>query len=241
MIKILDRTEQSPAARMLRQKSYDLLRLNQGETVADIGCGAGTAVQELASRGLLAIGVDPDPQMIAIAQERGPGLDIRRGDAESLPLADGALAGYRADKVFHNIDDPHRALAEARRVLRPGARIVLLGQDWDTVVIDSDQPTLTRQIVHARADLVVNPRAARRYRRSLLDAGFTDVTVEVDSTVFTDSDALPMLAGMAEAAASSGAISSAQAETWAAEQRARAAGDRLFAVVPLFIAAATSD
>ncbi|MEU8149944.1 hypothetical protein [Nonomuraea sp. NPDC048901] len=56
----------------------------------------------------------------------------------------------------------------------PGGRIVLIGQDWDTLVIDSDDPALTRTIVHARADQVTSPRAARSYRNLLLDAGFED-------------------------------------------------------------------
>ncbi|WP_433762573.1 hypothetical protein [Nocardia sp. CA-135398] len=53
----------------------------------------------------------------------------------------------------------------------PGGRIVLAGQDWDAFVIDSDTPDLTRTIVAARADTITNPRAARRYRNLLLDAG----------------------------------------------------------------------
>ena len=58
----------------------------------------------------------------------------------------------------HVLDDPARAAGEARRVLAPGGRIVLIGQDWDTFVIDADDAALTRTIVHARADLVPTPR-----------------------------------------------------------------------------------
>ncbi|MFE1933404.1 hypothetical protein ACFW95_24200 [Streptomyces sp. NPDC059474] len=52
------------------------------------------------------------------------------------------------------------ALAEARRVLVPGGRVVLVGQDWEALVVDADDAALTRTIVHARAGLVPAPRAA---------------------------------------------------------------------------------
>ena len=74
--------------------------------------------------------------------------------APQLPFADATVDGYRADKVFHELSEPARALDEALRILAPGGRIVLVGQDWDTYVIDSDDPALTRAVVSARADLV---------------------------------------------------------------------------------------
>jgi hypothetical protein len=55
-------------------------------------------------------------------------------------------------------------------VCSPRSRIVLVGEDWDAFVIDSDEPGLTRTIVHWRADMVPSPRAARAYRTLLLDA-----------------------------------------------------------------------
>jgi hypothetical protein len=150
------------------------------------------------------------------------------------------VAGYRADKVFHEIADPVAALAEARRVLVPGGRIVLIGQDWDTFVIDSDDPELTRTIVHARAATVPSPRAARAYRSLLLDAGFGDVIVEVRTAIFTDRVMLPMLTGLAAAASDAGAVDRDCVDAWLAEQTRRAGSDRLFLAVPLFIAAGVS-
>jgi SAM-dependent methyltransferase len=176
--------------------------------------------------------------MITVARRRWPERDFRLGTAEDLPLDDGSVAGYRADKVFHWLAEPAHALAEARRVLVPDGRIVLVGQDWDGILIDSDDPELTRTIVHARADLLPNPRAARRYRAMLLDAGFTDVSVEAHITVFMDATMLPMLTGLAHASTAAGAISSEQADAWIAEQAERAQADRFFSAVPLFVTAA---
>jgi ubiquinone/menaquinone biosynthesis C-methylase UbiE len=239
LIRVLDAAETMPAAARLRARSYQLLRLPPGATVVDVGCGTARAVAELAEHGARAIGVDLDPTMLAAARSRFPDIDVRAADATELPLGDGQAHGYRADKVYHVLPDPHAALAEARRVLVPGGRIVLLGQDWDTMVIDSDQPDVTRRIVHARADTIPHPRIARAYRNLLLDAGFHDVDVEVHTAIFTDATMLPILVGHATAARQTGAISGDEAENWVSEQTRRAQDERLLVAIPMFLAAAT--
>jgi ubiquinone/menaquinone biosynthesis C-methylase UbiE len=239
LIRALDAAETTPGAAALRARSYQLLRLTPGAPVVDVGCGTGRAVAELVEHGARAIGVDLDPTMLAAARSRFPDIDLRAADAADLPLGDGQAHGYRADKVYHMLPEPAVALAESRRVLAPGGRIVLLGQDWDTVVIDSDQPDLTRRIVHARADTIPHPRIARTYRNLLLDAGFHDVEVEVHTAMFTDATTLPLITGHAAAARRTGAISNEQAEAWVAEQTRRAAADRLMVAIPMFLAAAT--
>src|ERR1700733_3350012 len=200
LISQLDATEAMPAAARLRARSYQLLRLPPDGTVVDVGCGAARAVSELAGHAAHAIGVDPDPAMLAAARRRFPGIDVRAADTAALPLGDGQAHGYRADKVYHILPDPQAALAEARRVLVPGGRIALLGQDWDTLVIDSNQPELTRRIVHTRAGTLPPPRIARAYRNLLLDAGFGDVGIEVHTLVFTDPAMLPVPVAHAAAA-----------------------------------------
>ncbi|MFB4319248.1 methyltransferase domain-containing protein [Actinomadura sp. 21ATH] len=235
----LDAVDETPGAAAQRARSYELLRAAPGALVADVGCGAGRAVAELADRGVRALGIDVSDQMIALARRRWPAGEFRLGDAYALPVGDGEAAGYRADKVVHALADPERALAEARRVLAPGGRVVLCGQDWDTFVIDSADPELTRTIVRERADQVASPRAARKYRNLLLDAGFLDVTVEVHTGVFTGAPFLPVLVRLAEVCRERGAITRARADAWIADQRERARADRLFAAVPMFMAAAT--
>ncbi|WP_308257416.1 methyltransferase domain-containing protein [Pseudonocardia lacus] len=230
----LDLADALPAAARLRARSYDLLAVPPGAAVVDVGCGSGLAVAELVARGVRAIGVDPDPAVLAVAAGRRPGHDFRRSDAYALPLADGEVAGYRADKVFHLLDDPARALAEARRVLAPGGRVVLTGQDWDAIVVDSDDPGTTRALLRARADAMPAPRSARAYRATLLDNGFTDVMVEARVSVFTDpAVALPMLEGYAGAPVEG-------AGAWMDEQRRRARDGRVLVAVPVFLAAATA-
>ena len=226
LLALLDAADAQPAAVRLRARSYELLGELTGRTVVDVGCGGGRAVAELAGRGARATGVDLDPEMIAVARERCPDSEFHVGDACELPLATGSVAGYRADKVLHTLEDPARAVAEARRVVAPGGRAVLLGSDWDTIIIDSDQPETTRRLVHAKADSFPSPRVARRHRSLLLDAGFTDPVVEVTTMVFTDDIALALLRRITEE------------EGWLAEQAERARTNRIFVAVPMFLVAA---
>lgn len=238
LIERLDRVDQLPSATALRERSYELLRLEPGSLVVDVGCGAGRAVGELRTRRHRAVGLDPDEQMVAVARGRWPEAQFELGDAYGLPFGDGEVGGYRADKVFHLLDDPTLALQEAGRVLAPGGRIVLIGQDWDTLQIDSDDLALTRTIVHARADSLRAPFAARRFRNSLLDNGFSDVHVEVHSLIAGDASMIGMLSSLADHAHAAGAITEAQATSWVGDQRARAANGRSFVVVAMMVAAA---
>jgi ubiquinone/menaquinone biosynthesis C-methylase UbiE len=238
LIRMLDAADAVPGAADLRARSYELLGIAPGVSVVDIGCGTGRAVAEMNERGADALGIDASHQMIAEGRRRWPGLDLRVGNAYDLSLPDGSVAGYRADKVYHELDNPEKSLNEASRVLTPGGRITLVGQDWDSFIIDSDSPAVTRTIVHARADTVPSPRAARAYRNLLSEAGFEDVTVEVRTGIFTEATMLPMLSGLAHAACAAGAVDREQADAWIEEQAARSRSGRLFLAIPLFLAAA---
>ncbi|MFC0030244.1 methyltransferase domain-containing protein [Micromonospora chaiyaphumensis] len=234
----LDAAETEAGVVRLRHRSYELLDLSPGASVVDVGCGTGRAVAELHQRGAAAIGVDPDELMIATARRRWPGADFRMGSAESLPLPDQAVSGYRADKVLHVLPDPSAALAEAHRVLTPGGRIVLVGQDWDALMIDSSHPELTRAILRSQADSLPNPQVARSYRNLLLDAGFQDVAVEAHTSIFTEPGFLPMVEAFAAKADAAGSVTVEQSGAWLREQQFRAAMGRLFVAVPMMVASA---
>lgn len=235
----LDTFDRRPEARHQRSRFYALLDREPGSRVVDVGCGTGLAVAELAEQGIRAVGVDTDERMLALARGRHPAGEYFSGDAYRLPFRDGSVDGYLADKVYHSLDDAERALAEARRVLAPGGRIVLAGQDLDGYIIDSDRPELTRTLVHAYADTLPTPHAARRSRALLLAAGFREVTVEAHMVVFTEPYVTAMLAGLARNARSAGVAGAEETEAWVAEQTHRSETGRLLVAAPFLVAAAS--
>lgn len=234
----LDFSETLPHITATRERTYELLSASSGDVVVDVGCGTGTVVGELVTRGLTAVGVDLSAKVVAVAQRRHPELDLRVASAESLPFADGEVVGYRAERLYMHVTDPAACVAEAHRVLGPGGRIVLVDPDWDALVVDADDHELTRRILRGYADAIPNPWIGRRFRSLLVDAGFDDVAVEVMTAIFTEPAISPMVIAFPEPAVVAGLITRTEADDWVAEQLRRLEQDRFFGTYPMFVASA---
>lgn len=235
----LDRIEERPGAAELRAASYRMLGLKRGATCVDVGCGAGHAVAELVAKGLKATGVDAAPEAVEAAQVRAPGAMFHVAHSDELPLEDGSMDGYRALRLFHLLEDPVPTIAEAHRVLRPGGRIVVGGQDYGFVLIDSSDQDLTDVIRLGLESRTASPRAARTLRAVLLDTGFHDVEVAVHTEVVTDYKLMaPQLRAAADAAIEKALITQEHADTWLGEQARRGRRDRFLAVLPTLLVGA---
>jgi len=105
-----------------------LAALDGTETVADVGCGNGAYLAELGRRGHAgqAVGVDLSAGMLQAARDAAPGVSVLRGDASRLPLADGCADVALAPHMLYHVPDPLAALAELRRVTRPGGRVLVV-------------------------------------------------------------------------------------------------------------------
>jgi len=96
-----------------------------GMTVADIGAGTGAFAAALSDWfGLSILAVEPSAAMRAQIPRR-PGIQVLEGDASALPLADGSADGAWLSLVIHHIPDLETAAREIRRVLRPGASVLI--------------------------------------------------------------------------------------------------------------------
>jgi ubiquinone/menaquinone biosynthesis C-methylase UbiE len=93
--------------------------------VLDLGCGTGRNLP-LFPRGARAVGLDPCRQTLRKARRRAPGVPLVCARAEHMPFRDGAFDTVVSGLVLCSVAEPVRALAEVRRVLRPGGRLRVL-------------------------------------------------------------------------------------------------------------------
>ena len=108
-----------------------LLRLLPPLVIADLGAGEGTIALLLAQRAERVIAVDSSPKMVeygtGVARSNGvENLEYRLGDLEELPIKSGKVDLALLHQSLHHAMHPQKAIEEARRILRPGGRIVIL-------------------------------------------------------------------------------------------------------------------
>lgn len=98
------------------------LRLNPGLRLLDVGCGPGSFHRTIREQGVHDIvGID---RSLGMVREASVGA-YAQADAQALPFADGSFERVLANHMLFHVPDQHQALAEMRRVLRPGGRVVI--------------------------------------------------------------------------------------------------------------------
>ena len=115
-----------PGGLALTDRALDFCRFPAGARLLDVGCGAGATVEHLRSRhGFDASGVDLSRVLLAEGLGRNPALALAEGAAEALPFAAETRDGVLCECVLSLLQEPQVALAEFRRVLRPGGYLIL--------------------------------------------------------------------------------------------------------------------
>jgi SAM-dependent methyltransferase len=131
----------------------DILSIEQGDQVLDIGCGHGRSLMELAARAPRGhiVGVDPSGLMVEIAKQRNRPLieaarvDVILSSVESLPFPDDVFDKALCVHVLYFWQDIETSLREIARVLKPGGRLGLLFRtNADLKAISSFPPEIYR-------------------------------------------------------------------------------------------------
>jgi ubiquinone/menaquinone biosynthesis C-methylase UbiE len=216
---------------ILRRRAlvHEALGAQAGERILDVGCGPGFYVAETLDRvgpGGSVVGVDPSAAMLAIAGRRVAGRDnveLREGAATALPVDDAGFDAVLSVQVFEYIADTAAALAELRRVLRPGGRVLIWDVDWGTLSWHSEDPERMDRAMHAWDAHLAHPMLPRTLAAQLRAAGFDDVRlaghVFADNAFDPDAWLAATLHLIEDYILGSGLIGEDEARAWAAEQR----------------------
>ena len=141
-----------------------------GERVLDVGCGPGFYCVELAEEvgpSGSVVGVDSSPAMLELAARRcagQEGVELRPGEAVSLPVDDASFDAALCVQVLEYVPDPTVAVAEMHRALRPGGRVVVWDVDWATVSLHALDPALTARVLEAWDEHLTHPSLPRTSR-----------------------------------------------------------------------------
>ena len=163
-----------------------LASLREGETVIDLGSGAGfdcfLAARKVGESGQV-IGVDMTPEMLdkARGNARKGGyrnVEFRLGEIENLPVADGIADIVISNCVINLSPDKKRVFEEAFRVLKPGGRLMV-----SDIVLLQELPLALKNSIEAYVGCVAGAVMKDDYIGAIRAAGFQEVNI-IDETVF---------------------------------------------------------
>lgn len=174
-----------PLLRAVANRSMDLLALQPGERVLEVGCGSGVFLPVLAEgvrESGKVIGLDQAPTFVEQARQRTyetQWIQVDQGDACALPYPDQAFDAAHCERVLMHLEDPSAALCEMRRVVRPGGRVVVAEPDWASIIIDCVDHDALEALMRQAMTIRRNPRIGRELNRRLAGVGLTERQIEV--------------------------------------------------------------
>ena len=157
-----------------------LAGLKQGETVLDLGSGAGfdcfLAAKQVGPTGRV-IGVDMTPEMLerargTAARAGASNVEFRQGRLEALPVEDASVDAVTSNCVINLVPDKSAVFREIARVLRPGGRVVVAD-----IVLDRPLPEAVAKDVLAWCGCVSGAAPRQEYFRLIEAAGLRDVEI----------------------------------------------------------------
>jgi arsenite methyltransferase len=161
----------------------DHLALQAGETVVDLGSGAGIdvflAADAVGETGRV-IGIDMTPEMLARARRNAEkagitNAEFREGRLEALPVDSGTVDAITSNCVINLVPDKAAVFAEIARVLRPGGRVVI-----SDIVLDKPLPPEIEKDVYAYVGCISGAAMREDYLGMIRGAGLGDIEILKD-------------------------------------------------------------
>jgi SAM-dependent methyltransferase len=230
-----------------RRRVRGWLELRPGERVLDVGVGPGFLAAEMAAQvgaeGMIA-GIDVSESMLALAKGRDAPIDLRAGSAGSIPYPDGSFDAAVSTQVLEYVVDIPAALAELRRVVRPGGRILILDTDWDSIVWRSGDDARMAAVLAEWECHLADPRLPRRLLGELRSAGFTPDTPLVLPLLNVGFDPVQAFSAglidiIGDFVAQRGVVPAAEVDAWKADLRSL--GDDYFFSLNRYVFRAIRD
>lgn len=245
-IRYLDTFNAFGCAQGYKHDALQLLQIQPGDAILDVGCGTGDNARELSQhvgRSGRVVGLDNSRLMIIEATKRaaGTGLPVEYeiGDVCDMDLADETFHKCVADRVFQHLADPRRALAEMARVTRPGGRILVVEPDYETLIVDSDDRVLTRRLLNFRCDeMSSNGWIGRQLPALFVGCGLRDIVVQLRSLISSDyatANSVFRLERTVFLAQQAGLICAAEGETWLEQLKKRDQSGQFFCALTFLI------
>ncbi|KAB1102802.1 methyltransferase domain-containing protein [Micromonospora aurantiaca] len=240
---VLDRLADEPFYQAYQHRVRELLHLAPGRRYVEVGAGTGASAVHLRDEhDADVVTVDRAVTMAAAMQARGL-TRCAVADAHRLPFLDDSFDGAWSDRTVQHLADPHAAIGELVRVVRPGGRIVLADPDYDTQVLDIADQDLARRVLRFRADVLLrNGTLAHQHAGILATLGLADITVEPRTLLVRDPAAADNVLGLrswAATAAQRGVLEPAEARAFEDRFDEAVEAGRFTYAVTFFLTAAT--
>jgi ubiquinone/menaquinone biosynthesis C-methylase UbiE len=196
----------------------DAAEVSSSKQVLDVCCGPGMITAAAIARGAEAKGIDFSAVAVEIATSNVPGAEIHEGDAQSLPFNDDSFDAVICGFGIIHVPNPHKALSEMCRVLKPGGRVAV--STWEAPNPNNGFGLLFGSI-KANADMDIDlPHGPdifqfsdpEKMSNALQETGFNEPSASTVVQTWEFKDAHGFITGIIEGSARARAIITAQTD-----------------------------
>lgn len=168
-------------------------KINKGDTVIDLGSGAGNDVfiarHETGETGKV-IGIDFTPAMIGKARKNAEArgfnnVEFRLGDIEDMPVTSNVANVVISNCVLNLVPNKHKVISEIYRVLKPGGHFSI-----SDIVLNGSLPDKWKTVAELYAGCISGAIQREEYLNIIKEAGFTDITLQKEKNIVLPDDVL---------------------------------------------------